>query len=54
MIEIRELVIRVNVAPDSGERAPVELDARLAAIKAELLEACEARIEAALSRNVER
>lgn len=54
MIEIRELVIRVNVAQENAEHAPIDLEAKLAAMKAELIEACEARIEAALTRNVER
>lgn len=54
MIEIRELVIRVNVAQDRGETAPAELEERLAAMKAELIDACDERIEAALSRGSER
>lgn len=58
MIEIRELVIRVNVTQDGGapESAAVDerLVARLDALKAELLEACDARIDELLARQVER
>jgi hypothetical protein len=54
MIEIRELVIRVNVAEQAGDAVPVRLEERLAALKTELLDACEERIERALKRGVER
>ncbi|MFP3244876.1 MAG: DUF5908 family protein [Paraburkholderia sp.] len=54
MIEIRELVIRVNVTEQSGDAEPARIEERLASLKADLLEACEERIQAALQRGVER
>jgi Family of unknown function (DUF5908) len=54
MIEIRELVIRVNVTEQAGDAEPPRLEERLAVLKADLLDACEERIEAALQRGVER
>ena len=54
MIEIRELVIRVNVTEPGRDAEPAYLAERLAALKAELLDACEQRIDSALQRGVER
>lgn len=54
MIEIRELVIRVNVTENVGEAREALSDESIAALRKALLDACEERIEAALRRGVER
>jgi hypothetical protein len=54
MIEIRELVIRVTVIEPAGERDRAGIEARLAELKQELLDACDERISHALERGMER